>query len=62
MIGDMGALALCLSLSFAAGTLLYVVFGEVMPQSINLYCSRKTAFAGIMGFIIGMLIIGTHVH
>ena len=61
-IGDMGALGLTLSLSFAAGTLLYVVFGEVLPQSINLYCSRKTAFAAITGLLLGMLIIGMHVH
>ena len=61
-IGNMGALGTALSLSFAAGTLLYVVFGEVLPQSINLYCSRKTAFSAITGLIIGMLIIGMHVH
>lgn len=61
-IGDMGALGMTISLSFAAGTLLYVVFGEVLPQSINLYCSRKTAFAAIAGLVLGMLIIGMHVH
>lgn len=61
-LGDMGALGLALSLSFAAGTLLYVVFGEVLPQSINLYCSRKTAYAAITGLAVGMLIIGLHVH
>ena len=61
-IGDMGALGLAVSLSFAAGTLLYVVFGEVLPQSINLYCSRKTAYAAITGLAVGMLIIGLHVH
>ena len=62
VIGDMGELGLSLTLSFAAGTLLYVVFGEVLPQSINLYCSRKTAFAAITGLLLGMLIIGGHVH
>lgn len=61
-IGDMGALGMAVSLSFAAGTLLYVVFGEVLPQSINLYCSRKTAFAAITGLIVGLVIIGMHVH
>ena len=61
-IGDMGALGLALSLSFASGTLLYVVFGEVMPQAINLYCSRKTAFAAIAGVAVGMLILSGHMH
>lgn len=61
-IGDMGPAGLTLSMGFAAGSLLYVVFGEVLPQSINLYCSRKTAFAAIAGVIAGMLILGVHVH
>lgn len=61
-LGDMGPIGLALSLSFAAGTLLYVVFGEVMPQAINLYCSRKTAFSAILGLCIGMLILAGHIH
>ena len=61
-IGDMGPMGLTLSLGFAAGSLLYVVFGEVLPQSINLYCSRKTAFAAIVGVVVGMLILGGHSH
>jgi len=52
------ALALC----FAAGTLLYVVFGEILPQSIKQYSSRKTAYAAIIGFAVGLIIIGGHVH
>ncbi len=62
VLGDMGDLGLTLSLGFAAGSLMYVVFGEVLPQSIKLYCSRKTAFAAIVGVIVGMLILGGHVH
>lgn len=50
------------AMSFAAGTLLYVVFGEVLPQSISQYSSRKTAYAAIAGFAVGLLIIGSHVH
>lgn len=61
-LGDMGPYGMAVSLGAAAGTLLYVVFGEVLPQSINLYCSRKTAFAAITGLVAGMLILGTHVH
>ncbi|MDO4266634.1 MAG: ZIP family metal transporter [Eubacteriales bacterium] len=62
VIGDMGPMGLAVSLSFAAGTLLYVVFGEVLPQAINLYCSRKTAFAAIAGLAAGMLILAGHIH
>lgn len=57
-----GAMLPAAALSFAAGTLLYVVFGEILPQSINLYSSRKTAFFGIIGFAVGLIIIGSHMH
>ena len=50
------------ALSFAAGTLAYVVFGEILPQSIKQYSSRKTAYAAIIGFAVGLIIIGGHVH
>lgn len=50
------------ALSIAAGTLLYVVFGEILPQSISQYSSRKTAYAAIIGFAAGLIIIGSHVH
>ena len=56
VLGDMGDLGLTLSLGFAAGSLMYVVFGEVLPQSIKLYCSRKTAFAAIVGVIVGIVV------
>ena len=62
VLGDMGPFGLAMSLAFAAGTLLYVVFGEVLPQAINLYCSRKTAFAAITGLAVGMLILAGHIH
>ena len=56
-VGEMGEAGMAAALCFAAGTLGYVVFGEVLPQSINLYCSRKTAFAAIFGLAVGMVII-----
>ena len=56
-IGDMGALGLSLSLSFASGAMLYVVFGEIIPQSILMYKSKAPGFAVIVGIIIGLLII-----
>ena len=57
-----GSLLPAIALCFAAGTLLYVVFGEILPQSIKQYSSRKTAYAAIIGFAIGLIIIGGHVH
>ena len=57
-----GSYGPAIALSFAAGTLCYVTFGEILPQSIKLYSSRKTAYAAIVGFAVGLVIIGSHVH
>ena len=34
-LGDIGPLGLTLSLGFASGAMLYVVFGEIMPESLS---------------------------
>ena len=57
-----GSLGPAIALSFAAGTLTYVVFGEILPQYIKLYSSRKTAYAAIVGLAVGLVIIGSHMH
>lgn len=57
MIGELGALGLALSLGFASGAMLYVVFGEIVPQSILMYHSKMPAFSTIFGMLVGLLII-----
>lgn len=56
-IGDIGPLGLTLSLSFASGAMLYVVFGEILPQSILMYRSKSPTFALVLGILLGLLII-----
>lgn len=56
-IGDIGPYGLALSLSFASGAMLYVVFGEILPQSILMYRSKLPAFAVIFGILLGLVII-----
>ena len=56
-LGEIGALGLCLSLGFASGAMLYVVFGEILPQAILMYHSKLPAFSAIGGILVGMLII-----
>lgn len=56
-LGTMGPLALALSLSFASGAMLYVVFGELLPESTRMWRSRLPALAAILGMMIGLLII-----
>ena len=56
-LGEIGALGLCLSLGFASGAMLYVVFGEILPQDILMYHSKLPAFSAIAGILAGVLII-----
>ena len=56
-IGELGALGLALSLGFASGAMLYVVFGEILPQAFLMYHSKLPAFSAIVGILVGILII-----
>ena len=56
-LGEIGPLGLTLSLGFASGAMLYVVFGEILPQSILMYHSKLPAFSAIVGILVGLLII-----
>ena len=56
-LGDIGMLGLALSLGFASGAMLYVVFGEILPQAIQMYHSKLPAFSAIAGILVGLLII-----
>ncbi len=57
LLGDIGAIGLALSLGFASGAMLYVVFGEILPQAILMYHSKLPAFSAIAGMLVGLLII-----
>jgi len=57
LLGDIGAVGLALSLGFASGAMLYVVFGEILPQAILMYHSKLPAFFAILGILAGILII-----
>lgn len=57
LLGEIGAIGLCLSLGFASGAMLYVVFGEILPQAILMYYSKLPAFSTIVGILTGLLII-----
>ena len=57
LLGEIGPMGLTMSLGFASGAMLYVVFGEILPQSILMYHSKLPAFSTIIGILAGMLII-----
>ncbi|HIT69883.1 MAG TPA: ZIP family metal transporter, partial [Candidatus Aphodomonas merdavium] len=54
-LGGIGPLALSLSLSFASGAMLYVVFGELLPEAILMWRSKLPAFASIVGIAAGLV-------
>ena len=56
-LGEIGPIGLALSLGFASGAMLYVVFGEILPQAILMYHSKLPAFSAIIGILVGLFII-----
>ncbi len=57
-LGTLGPVSLTLTLSFAAGAMLYVVFGELLPEAAGLWKSKLPALAAVLGILVGMLIDG----
>jgi len=56
-LGSLGPGALSMSLSFASGAMLYVVFGELLPEAVSLWQSQLPALAAVVGIMTGMVII-----
>ncbi|MCR5648245.1 MAG: ZIP family metal transporter [Oscillospiraceae bacterium] len=56
-IGAISPTALVISLSFASGAMLYVVLGELLPESILMWKSKLPAALAILGMLTGLLII-----
>ena len=57
VLGEIGPLGLTMSLGFASGAMLYVVFGEILPQAILMCHSKIPAFSAIIGMLVGLFII-----
>lgn len=55
-LGMISPFMLSLSLSFASGAMLYVVFGELLPESVLMWKSKAPAFATVLGIIVGLFI------
>ena len=62
-VGALNGVLLGISLSFAAGAMLYVVLGELLPEAEQLWRSRFSGFATLAGVLLGLaLIAGGHIH
>ena len=54
IIGSISEQIISICLSFAAGAMLYIVSGELIPESNKLYNGRMSAIGNMLGFIIGI--------
>lgn len=61
-LGTMNPTLLCISLSFASGAMLYVIFGELLPESEHLWQSKLSGLATMLGFLLGLVLIFSHHH
>ena len=61
-LGTMNPTLLCVSLSFAAGAMLYVIFGELLPESEHLWQSKLSGLATMLGLLLGLVLIFSHHH
>ena len=53
IIGSISKEVIAICLSFVAGAMLYIVSGELIPESNKLYHGRMTAVGNIIGFLLG---------
>lgn len=56
VIGGISNIALAISLSLASGAMLYVVFGEVIPQSILIRKDRISTIITLFGMMVGLVL------
>ena len=54
VVGGISEQIIAICLSFAAGAMLYIVSGELIPESNKLYHGRMTAIGNIIGFLLGL--------
>ena len=54
IVGSISQAVIAICLSFAAGAMLYIVSGELIPESNKLYKGRMSAIGNMIGFIIGI--------
>ena len=55
LVGGISQEIISMCLSFAAGAMLYIVSGELIPESNQLYRGRMTAIGNMFGFLLGMI-------
>lgn len=55
LVGTISKEIIAICLAFAAGAMLYIVSGELIPESNKLYKGRMSSMGNVLGFILGIL-------
>lgn len=56
-LGLISPLWLSLSLSFAGGAMLYVIFGELLPEAFLMWKSKAPGAAALIGTLVGLILV-----
>jgi len=56
LVGSISDFAIAISLSMAGGAMLYIVFGEIVPQSIVMTKNRTASIVTLFGIIVGLIV------
>ena len=56
-VGGINEIGLSVSLALASGAMLYVVFGELLPESILMWKSKLPAFMVLFGLMLGFALV-----
>lgn len=57
LLGLISPIWLSLSLSFAGGAMLYVVFGELLPESFLMWKSKAPGLFALIGTLVGVVLV-----
>ena len=55
IVGNISVKIIAICLSFAAGAMLYIVSGELTPESNKLYSGKMASVGNMIGFILGYI-------
>ena len=56
LIGSISDTAIAISLSAAGGAMLYIVFGEIIPQSVVMTKNRTASIVTLIGILVGLIV------
>ena len=56
-LGGISDIMLTLSLGFASGAMLYVVFGELLPEAVLMWKSKLPSLSVFIGVLVGFLLV-----